>query len=665
MHKIHAREFLLETTEQLWATLQQRHPGRFIVVCEDGVEVETNWREVCYTSYAWDLFREYPLTPILAKHLVRTIIGKKRLSASTHLKLLGACVWSVHDVYPDVDIDILAQKVYEKTNLMYNDLTLRLEEYVSSIDLLDFIEVSQHPEILEANNNVEPTEKGIAYVYGVIVNAMNKDERLRNNPLAKAVRSSIVSMGQVNQCIGPRGFLTDTDSSQFRTPVLRGYLDGIRHIYDSLVESRSAAKSLIFSKKPLQDAEYFSRRLQLMDQIVQRLHIGDCGSTKTITWHVQGPVMDNGKEVFSGDLPRLVGKHYLDSDGKLKTIQETDAHLNGTTVHLRTVLECCHPDPYGICSTCFGEMSLSVPANSNIGHMCCAAMTQKSSQNVLSVKHLDGSASVEPVHIKMDAARFFVSSPDGMSYMLNPKLKGNVQLLVFAKQAEGLQDIFDVDEIENLNIHRVTAMSEIGLEITDQTSYENVTLNIGLERRMASMTYPLLHYIKENGWTVTEDGNFLIDLTDWDRAESMFTLPLRHYNMSDHSRDIAQMLESSVANLEKRDKVVSDSALLGELYELVNSRLNVNFAIIETVLYGVMIQSAEDGNYHLPKPWTKRGIGVREAIMSNRSVTQLMAYEGHKEAFANPMSYMLDNRPDHPLDALLMPQEVLRPEDFK
>jgi len=56
---------------------------------------------------------------------------------------------------------------------------------------------------------------------------------------------------------------------------------------------------------------------------------------------------------------------------------------------------------------------------------------------------------------------------------------------------------------------------------------------------------------------------------------------------------------------------------------------------------------------------------VREAIMSNRSVTQLMAYEGHKEAFANPMSYMLDNRPDHPLDALLMPQEVLRPEDFK
>ncbi len=118
------------------------------------------------------------------------------------------------------------------------------------------------------------------------------------------------------------------------------------------------------------------------------------------------------------------------------------------------------------------------------------------------------------------------------------------------------------------------------------------------------------------------------------------------------------LLESSVENLEKRDKTVSEIALLGELYDLVNSRLVVNLAVIETVLYGIMIVSAEDNNYHLPKIGTDRGIGVRQAIMNNRSASATMAYQGHTEFFANPLSYLIDDRPNHPLDSCLMPGEM-------
>ncbi len=467
-----------------------------------------------------------------------------------------------------------------------------------------------------------------------------------------------MNRGQLLQCLTARGFLTDTDSTQYKTPILRGYADGLRLFYDSLIESRSAAKALIFSKKPLQDAEYFSRRLQLMDQIVRNLHHGDCGSKEYQSWHVQGPQFDEkGKEIFSGDLPRLAGKYYFDDESKsLKEIYVSDKHLIGEQLKLRTVLECCHPDPYGVCSTCFGGLSKTVPENSNIGHMCCTSMTQKSSQNVLSTKHLDTSAAVEPVRIAPGNRKYLAPSQDGMSYLFDKNLKGKLWMIIDAKQAANITDIMEVRNVEDLNISRVSQLTIFGLRVVTSTVDEIVPLPVGLERRMASMTYPLLRHIKAKGFTADDNGNYVIDMEGWNKDDPILSLPLRHYNMSDHSRDIAALLESTVKDLKKRDKIASPASILQELYDLVNSKLDVNLAILEVVLYGIMIQSAENYNYHLPKPWTDRGVGVKETIMQYRSLSATMAFEDHRDVLTNPMTFLLHDRPDHPLDMFIIPE---------
>lgn len=655
MEKIKARDLLKQTTEQLWETLPPL--GTFILIFDDGHELEVNWKETLYSSYGWDFHREYKNTPLKITHHVRQLLGKKRLSPKTHLTLLGNIVWDVHDANPDLDLDILAHQTYVQTNVMYNDLSIRLEEEVGSIDILDFCQVLDSAQVSEANENVQPTEQSIEETYEKIMNALETDPVLYNNPLAKAGRSGIVNRGQLLQCLGPRGFLTDTDSTQYKTPILRGYADGLRLFYDSLIESRSAAKALIFSKKPLQDAEYFSRRLQLMDQVVRNLHMGDCGSKEYLLWHVAGPQYDEkGKIIFSGDLPRLAGKYYLDEEtGNLKTIYAKDKHLIGKHLKLRTVLECCHPDPYGICSTCFGDLSYSVPANSNIGHMCCTSMTQKSSQNVLSTKHLDTSAAIEPVRISPGHRKYLAPSSDGSSYLLEKTLKGKVSLVVSSKQAANITDIMEVRNVEDLNISRVSQLTEITLIVNNNGREDVMPIPVGLERRMASMSFPLLAYIKNKGIHTDENGNFVVDLSDWDRDQVLFSLPLRHYNMSDHSRDIAALLESTVKDLKKRDKITSPASILGELYELVNSKLDVNLAILEVVLYGITIQSAEKFNYHLPKPWTDRGVGVKEAIMQYRSLSATMAFEDHRDVLTNPVSFLLEDRPDHLLDPFLVP----------
>ncbi len=554
--RFHIADLLAKQTSELWEYLPQFN--KFKIVFSDGSEVISTWKEAVYSSYAWDFFRRFPKTPVLPKHHVKTIIGKKRLNSNTHLKLLAAVIWDVNDYYPEIDMNQIARETYEKVNEMYNDLMMRLGEYVMSVDILDFIEVSEHPEILAANNNVEPTSGSINHVYSTIIRCLNEDPRLKHNQLSAVARSGIIKVAQLNQCIGPRGFLTDIDSTQFKQPVLRGYLDGIRLFHDSLIESRSASKSLIFSKKPLQDAEYFSRKLQLMDMIVQRLHKGDCGSQEYIHWHVRGATdkrdeeepdelndieddgeianIGNPKITFSGDLERIVGKYYLDDTNTLRAIKNTDTHLIGKTIKMRSVLKCQHPDAYGICSTCFGDFSRSIPEHSNIGHMCCASMTQKSSQLVLSTKHYDASSDVEPLYISPGDRKYLDGADDKISYKLQKSLKGNIKLVIRAKQAECLVDILNVKNVDDLNLTRITQLTDIGLRITSDTTYEEVVIDVGLERRSASMSYAMLKYIKENRWVVDELGNIVIDLDKWNRDDIMMSLPLRQYNMGDHSR---------------------------------------------------------------------------------------------------------------------------------
>jgi len=565
MKRFEARLLLNYTTEQLHDILSDV----FILVFEDG-ELVTNAQATLYSSYAWNFHRMYPLTPLLVSHHINTIVKENRLGSETHLTLLGNVMWSVYDHYTSLNQPLIAQvfkyvrnqdgkkvlitepqevsepqfrehlseMVYKTTNVIYNDLSYRCEADIVSLDITDFLEVSMHPAVQEANDTVEPTQSSIDKTYGVIRTVLLSGKHLPDNALSKASRSKLVSMPQVEQCIGPRGFLTDTDSNIFPKPILRGFFRGLREFHDILIESRSAAKSLIFSKTPLQQAEYFSRRLQLMSQIVRNLHPGDCGSTRYLLWNVRSPQAENSQMNRNGDLKQLVGKVYMDDDGKLKVIKAHHTHLIGRTLKLRMAVHCAHPDPYGICSTCFGELSLSVPERTNIGQMCCTSLAQKSSQNVLSVKHLDGSSVVDGIILEQNERAYVKVAPDDSSYLLADELKDKtVRLVIRQDQAPNITDINIAANVEDLDITRVSELAEIGIHALqpDGTWYPT-RIQVNLGRRLSSMTYALLGHIKKVGLGVDINQNYTVDMTGYDWDKPILTLPLKHFNMSDHSR---------------------------------------------------------------------------------------------------------------------------------
>lgn len=656
--RITARKLLAISLDQIWDCLF----GEFILVFDDGQELVTNHKETIFSRYTWEFHNRYPGTPLLLKHHVATVLKGGRVTMGTHLELLNNVLWDAVDhiapMYTPTEMSFkryeLGELSYEITNRIYNDMTVRCEEYVGTLNLLDFHSIFRHPELEAAYDSRFPDDEWVQDIYATIERIL-RHKSMHDNPLSKVYRSSLVSSRQLLQCLGPRGYVTDIDQVRFAFPVTRGYYQGIRSYYQYSVETSSTARSLYSAKGPLQDTEYFSRKLQLMCMTVENLHYGDCGTTRYMKWHVRGK-----GEHHESDLNILEGKHYVDDDGVLKTVSINDKHLEGKTINLRAIRYCKHPDPVGVCSTCLGLMSEQIPPMSNLGHACCTHIAEKSAQGVLSTKHLDVSARIDAVMVDPMWQRFVRVGADGNSYLFADNIKtmfkhGRIKLRLNQEGALNLADVFITDNVGTIPESRFTEFSDIVLEVDG----EQFEIPVSHEKRMAYLTWDFLDYIRQQQFTMDEEyGQYVIDLSNWKNARPFMSLPMKQFSMSDHSKDIAQVLESSVKEVAERDRLVDPSTTLIELAALVNKKIKVNLAPLEVTLFGAMIRTAAGYDYALPKPHTESGLGVMKYTILYRSLSAYMAFEHHAVAVYSPESYVLTNRPESLMDAILMTREV-------
>lgn len=658
--KIRARVLMNIPIEELWDNLE----GDFIIVFDDGEEVLTHEKDLLYSHYIWQFHRQYNKTPLLKKHYVSEVAKKKPIGASTHLNMINGVLWDVYDLYvteppynkdKQMLTDELAKLAYEISNVMYNDLSYRCEEYVTSLDITDFIKITQHPLVTEARSKLKPTQESIGEFNKTLLGLLKDPVVFADNPLAASIRAGLAREGQALQCIGVRGFVTDLDGHPFEKPVMRSFIQGIITLHDSMVESRSASIHLANSTAPLEQSEYFSRRQQLICMNVQHIHREDCGSTKWLPWHVR-----------ETDMPNIIGKYYLNElTGKLEVIKENQNELIGRTLRLRSpVAGCAHPDPYGVCEVCFGQLADNIPANTNLGEASCVSMTAILGQGILSTKHHIGSATVQSIVLGNIEKRYLGIYVNGKknAYTLNPALANKRPLMLLPKSGvPGITDLYLVDNVEDLNPLRLSELEVIGIQTTVNDVEElSPSLRLEFNSRKASMTHAMLKYVKAMGWTINEREQYVIDLSKWDYSQPAFVLPMREHSTSDHQGEIATLLEATVKDMEERSERVLPANLLIELYDLVNSRMNVHLSIIEVILYSSMAVSPVRGDYSLPKSYTTAGVGVKQGLLKNRSVSATMAYQGHREAIISPANYISENqnRMDHPIDGVIMPAQV-------
>lgn len=662
--KVRARDLLSISPNYMLETF----PKTVTVIYDDHIEVESSTRKLVYSWYIWEFHRRYPNLSLVYDHHVDSVLNGQLLSSNTHIDLLGKIskelILTQNLVHPQQKEEIL-ELIYYITNQLHNELPKITGSYVATLDILDIIELAQDPEILELKRNTQPIANSIADFYNKSRKIILESPKYSTNSLVQFIRMNILNMNQVNQCVLARGFPIEVTGAIFSTPIMSNYVTGMYKLYDYTTESRGASKHLFSAEEPLQESEYFARRLQLVGMVVEGISNKDCGSTNYLPWLVKPPIdTTGGRQIYPGDLRFMKGKYYLDEEtGNLLEITGKEKHLYGKMIMLRSVIYCREPDPHKVCPVCFGTLHHNVSRFANIGHLCAATLTQQVTQTILSTKHVIGSASGIEITLGEDARRYFIFIQSTMSFHMKQNLRTDkIKLIVDRNTAIGLTDMVLLNNIEFINPKRISAISYVEIhEEMPNGSVVKTPIHIHQNNREGFFSYEFLKFVKEKGWDTDEHDNFVFSLDNWNFRNPVIRISDMEYSYSDHAKQIANLIESNVEERNIRAQPDKPAKVLQEFFDLVNSKLNVNLALLEVMVYASMTPSVDD--YGLARNHPESGMNVSKLIITNRSLGPAYVYEDQYTTISNPRSFFQEDRPSSVLDVFITPKEVV--EEYK
>lgn len=653
MLKIRARSLLQFAPMQLEEVLT----GQFIIVFDDGEEVVTTPRATIYSRYAWNLHVLFPNTPLLKAHHLNSLYPNtkdnlKLVRADALKKLLAEIVDIWFDTYPNhtADEKHMVYKCFEQSfNQFYNEMVIACEAYVNGNSLLDILSLINDPHIKEIRSNPDITPQGIVAQQKAILSYLENTDTpvLNNNPLIRSLRAGLAKSASLQQRIGPYGYPRDVDESIFPYPILRGYAQGMRSIYDTMTESRTSARALFMAGYALSTSEYFARTLTMNTsgiRYVDLYNVKDCGSTVT------RPSMIRDEKV----LRNHVGKYYVDNDGKEHEIKRSDRHLIGRIVKLRTPLGCMHKDPYTICAKCYGKLARNILPHTNLGYVATTALTQPASQSVMSAKHQVGSAQADPIVLDLGMKQYFtVMGPEKNQYGLNPRLKGKqIQIQLPKVSMENFSDVLNLDSLDGIEPSDITAIDKIDMMVKDDMELGKNSKNkfsMAYQNRTAYMTKDAIEYIIKNLWTLDRHGNYILNLSDWDFEKPFMEIPIRMMSSLDRMNKLEAFLAYS-----HPDK--TGNQYVSELADMIWQNMEVNIANIEIIALAAMAVNKVD--FSIPKPWTKSWVAGVDATMMQRSMSGALAFERHRTILTSGVSFINTNVPDHPFDYLFVPEQI-------
>lgn len=652
------RDLLALSKHDIWKIPDTKMRVKF----DDGI-VDTHARDIILSYYTWIGQHTWKEVGLLTKHLFTG-----RFTKGTMIELMEVSVDTTIDYILDVmeggseEIEYLGIQVRKRITAIFNDFSDHLEAYVTGLSALDLLMVADHPRIRAINDelmDLDLSDPGVLAnselyitksqeeIGNILINDHVNLAGCRQHELANAKQ---VDLRQQLQLSGPRGHVSDIDSNIFKYPIMSSYSHGLKKLIQFSMDSRAAAKALIFTQHPLQETEYTNRELQLLSSTLSNLHVNeDCGSTQLIPWTLTKDTLHISEGLWFS---------LSATDIQLQPLSATTATNHyGKTIYLRTALTCKHPDDYGICGRCFGELRLQIPRFTNIGHASISELCAKVSQDVLSVKHLDGTAITGAIKINSIDLPYIKAYSAKQRIGINPKLGvSNIRLRIPKEGMENLADIFNVDRVSKLTESKVTSMSEICLELEDEDgdiSFQHVIVGEGGKK--AYFTVRFLEFLKKTSYEVEDEKLVIVDLDGWDISEPIWQIPRRHASSLEFLREVNTDIRNTTRG--RRNAIVMDNELLGakllNLSNLVSRKFNIHLTHLATVIRTTMTTDSKNFDYRMPKSNGLVELETYRKLIVNRSVGPASGHQELGRLFHSPHSYNNKIRPYSDFDELL------------
>lgn len=655
------RDLMKYTPKELFEGLS----GTVPVLFEDQKVCYVKTGELVFSRYFWDLLAPYPNMLIKHTYLIQHYEDNGLFTSKSPNKLLSVMFKDI--VKSSVPVNdtafdhtsALFHKMFRIVNDIYSEFTYMIKHHSLSISLKDFLEIQFDKDLMDAMNDIKdnPTEEYINRAYKTLDDIM-MGERYKDNPVRLAYICGLVKKNQINQVLGPRGKVTEMDSTIFKDPITNSFTLGMGDLYELATDSRSGAKALFMSDVGISNSEYFARGLQLVTMVVEKLKFGDCGSTDYREWYVR-PKEDNDGKGYPGDLSRIVGKYYLDEEtNTLKVISADDTHLVGKTIKLRSADKCKLKNKKHICSTCFGELSYSVHRHTNLGHICTSTLTVQVSQGSLSTKHYVSSAIASAIILASNLNKFFTIKNNN-EYVLKQGIvkKGDtLKMVIEGSEVFGIKDIGKNTDLSNIDPGRVTRIEKIYLYHGKEGSEDYTYIPIRMDNRYGHFELRFLNYIRQVGYEIDDEGRYHIDISRWKSNMPFMKVPDIEFNFLDFNEEVKRYFKT---NINERGYKDTPDSFIQKLFTLISRKLFVNIAVLEVIVYAFSIYDDSKNNFDLSRGSTKPTMGKMDEIISNRSASAMLVFENTFKELTKPELFDSSHRPDHVMDVMIKPNEVI------
>lgn len=620
--------------------------GNYTVEYENGDIVEEHNRSILFNRHCWELIKPYPNTPLTPKCSSIVFLGSGHFNTGTTTKFLESIFNHVCDensIRYYKDKEPLLRLVYVTANRIYNEIIQKISSNVTTIDATDFVKVIQDEEIVELHSKLINTPDSVEGTYRGIRKYMN--DGTRDNRFIRAYRAKAINENQANQCIGPRGFVTTLDRTVYKRAIMNGFIRGMGSLYEIMAESLTAAKSLNANETHISTSEYASRRVQLLTMVVKSVTNVDCRSNRYLNFLVTDKI-----------LPNLKGKWYLpDNETKLKPIKGNEVELIGKTIQMRSALYCNAPDRATICTKCLGRISENFKENSNLGYIMTSNLMEKLTQSILSTKHLTHSVKKSAIKLFGEALKYFQTGDGNEIYLKDDLDLTKMDLILPAQQLNKLTDVLSLTHTR-VELNKIGEMEVVGVRTTSPQGQLIESVNVSYRDRKSTMTAALLNHVKSSNYEIDQRGNYVVPLINFPVNEAIFENPLKEANIISFVNKTSSIIE--VMNNSKH-------TLEEHFFHLVNSvydQLDCNITLLEVIVYATTSFNEAEGNFRLGRNSPNMKQTKRSLLFRNRSIGQLLVFETQKNELIKqaPRIFSEHYRSDHPLDALFVPQNIVK-----
>ena len=594
-----------------------------MVMFENNEQLKLPSRKVVLLAYYWKIVRKwgFQITP---RYVIDTAVVN-----STFLSKIGTLILDdVIEAYPE-QVRELNQDLWVCVNEINALSSNHCQEYVRSINALDFIKIKRIPEVKEIiADKVTDLSMGhkaanikIDKNTNALFDALKKPHP--DNAFYPFINLKLVNVDQIGHIFYQVGLRTDINGNYIGEPVIGNYWDGIRTRNEYVYEALAAKKSVFYNKMQLPTADYFGRKQHLALSSLHTLHHKDCGTKLT-------------NEVMITELNKsyMLWKYIIDGDRLVLLTTKTIGKYIGSLVKMRSPLTCRFTD--GVCEVCGGALLSVLHPSINLGVFSGTKISQTVVQTVLKTKHIS-KANVLDYVIPADVTDIFKKVRTSLYIKRTmASVLRNATIVLSPEEAIHVLNLKKsiVHNLKNINVSSFGSIRYLTLKMGDEIMRNNVDM-------MAHDQQPL--FSKE----------FHIPMEGFDFKNPLFGLIMEDYSMVKFVKEVEKFLERDVS------KYTDISEAFSDFCELIYRQVTPNIAYLEIVLRATMAVSPIDVRIPVVSDVHDVTIVNNVTINRQRSVGTALAFEDLFHCLLDPKFYLMP-KPYNPFDDLLNLKPIRR-----